>query len=146
MAKAQRARQRSATSNGQSLVELALIMPLMLALVLAAVDVGRLFYAYIGVQNAAREGAAYAAFHPDCPSDTGGACADPTNATYVARQELGGDTALAVNVTCASACVATTTPAGNTVTVTATQTLSFLFPGLSGQHLTLGSSATAVIQ
>jgi Flp pilus assembly protein TadG len=121
-------------------------MPIMLALLLGAVDMGRLFYTYISVQNAAREGAAYAAFHPGCPSNTGAECADPNNSTYVARQEMGGDTGLGVAVSCTVACVATTGPTGNTVTVTATGTFMFLFPGLDGEGLNLSASTTAVIQ
>ena len=129
-----------------ALAELALAAPIMLALLLGAVDLGRLFFTYIGVENAAREGAAYAAFHPGCPSNTGGQCADPSNVTYVARQELGGDTQLSVTMTCSSSCTSSTTVAGNTATVTVTRVFTFLFPGLGGTSLTLGAATTAVIQ
>ena len=52
-------------SRGQSLVELALITPLMLLLLLAAIDLGRLFYAQITIANSAREGAMVAAAESD---------------------------------------------------------------------------------
>lgn len=45
--------------NGQSLVELAMAIPVLLLLLLAAADVGRVFYLSIAVNNAARAGAQY---------------------------------------------------------------------------------------
>ncbi|MGK2851945.1 MAG: PKD domain-containing protein [Candidatus Limnocylindrales bacterium] len=44
-------------SRGQSLVELAVILPVFLLLMLTAIDLGRLLYAQITVTNAAKEGA-----------------------------------------------------------------------------------------
>lgn len=49
--------------QGQDLVELALILPLLLALVLGVLDSGRLFGAYIDLKNVSREGARYATLH-----------------------------------------------------------------------------------
>ncbi|OGS70228.1 MAG: hypothetical protein A2Y96_00535 [Firmicutes bacterium RBG_13_65_8] len=43
--------------RGQALVELALVIPVLLALVLGIVEFGRLFSAYMTIQHAAREGA-----------------------------------------------------------------------------------------
>jgi Flp pilus assembly protein TadG len=50
--------------SGQSLVELALLMPLLLLLVLGIVDLGRVFNAYIAITNASREGALCGSFYP----------------------------------------------------------------------------------
>ena len=47
--------------RGQAVVEFALIIPVFLLLLLAAVDFGRMFFTYIQANNAAREGAAYGA-------------------------------------------------------------------------------------
>jgi Flp pilus assembly protein TadG len=44
-------------------VEFALVLPLLLLLTLAAVDFGRVVYAYLVVSNAARCGAEYGAMH-----------------------------------------------------------------------------------
>jgi Flp pilus assembly protein TadG len=49
--------------RGQALVEFALVVPVMLLILLIAVDFGRLFFAHISNVNAAREGANYAAAH-----------------------------------------------------------------------------------
>lgn len=51
--------------KGQSLVEFALVLPLLLMLVLGAIDFGRLFYTKIIITNAAREGAYYLVSHTD---------------------------------------------------------------------------------
>src|SRR4051794_41110372 len=58
--RARAARGRS-FQRGQSLVELALIAPIMVIILAAALDLGRLFYSQITVTNAAREGALAAA-------------------------------------------------------------------------------------
>jgi Flp pilus assembly protein TadG len=52
------------TQEGQSLVELALLLPALLLLMAGALDLGRGFLAFTTVVNATREGAHYAAFHP----------------------------------------------------------------------------------
>jgi Flp pilus assembly protein TadG len=43
--------------RGSNLLELALVIPLLLLMMAAIADFGRAFYSYIGVTNAAREGA-----------------------------------------------------------------------------------------
>jgi len=50
---------------GQSLVEFALVLPLLLMLVIGAMDIGRLFYYKMVLTNAAREGANYLAYYPE---------------------------------------------------------------------------------
>jgi Flp pilus assembly protein TadG len=47
--------------RGQALVEVALTLPLLLLLILGAMDFGRMFYTKIILTNAAREGANYLA-------------------------------------------------------------------------------------
>lgn len=49
---------------GQSVVEFALLLPLLLLLVIGVVDLGRVYFSYITVTNAAREGARYGAARP----------------------------------------------------------------------------------
>jgi hypothetical protein len=52
-------------SRGQSLVEFAIVVPVLLLLVLAAIDFGRAFLGWITLQNMARVGANFAAVNPD---------------------------------------------------------------------------------
>ena len=51
---------------GQSVVEFALILPIFLILIAGAIDLGRLFYAYVAITNASKEGALYGASNPLC--------------------------------------------------------------------------------
>jgi Flp pilus assembly protein TadG len=64
--------------SGQSLVELALVVALMLAMTMAVFDLGRAFYAYMSVVHAAREGARAAM---DCGNTNGDVTAAAANAT-----------------------------------------------------------------
>jgi TadE-like protein/PKD domain-containing protein len=59
-----RARLR-AKQRGQSLVELALVLPVILLVLLFAIDFGRGFYSWVILQNASRIGANYAALNPE---------------------------------------------------------------------------------
>ena len=49
--------------RGQSLVEMALVLPLLLALTVGLIDAGRAVYAYNAIARAAREGARYGAVY-----------------------------------------------------------------------------------
>ncbi len=51
--------------KGQSLLEFALILPLMVLIVLGIFELGRAFFAFIAISNAAREGARIYTFTPD---------------------------------------------------------------------------------
>ena len=50
--------------GGQSIVELALALPVLMLLLLGTIDLGMLFHDYIQLRNAAREGAGYGAHFP----------------------------------------------------------------------------------
>jgi len=50
--------------RGQALVETALLLPLILILLLGAIDFGRVFFGWVTLHQAARIGANYAATHP----------------------------------------------------------------------------------
>jgi TadE-like protein len=52
-------------SRGQALVEFALLVPVLLLLLLGAIDFGRLFLGWVSLQNMARVGANFAAVHPE---------------------------------------------------------------------------------
>lgn len=47
-----------------ALIEFALILPVLVTIVLAAIDFGRFAYSHIAVTNSARVGAGYACMHP----------------------------------------------------------------------------------
>ena len=50
--------------EGATLVEFALVIPVLLLLVIVILDLGRAVNAYVTVSNASREGARYATVHP----------------------------------------------------------------------------------
>jgi Flp pilus assembly protein TadG len=62
--------QRQGKENGQSLLEMALILPVLIIILAGVLDLGRLYYAYVAVADAAAEGASYAAIHPE-PGERG---------------------------------------------------------------------------
>jgi Flp pilus assembly protein TadG len=73
--------------RGQSLVEVALTLPVLLLIVIGIVDIGRLYAYKVAVTNAAREAAFYGARDPQSAADgTTGIC-------QRARSELGAGAA-----------------------------------------------------
>lgn len=73
-------------TRGQAMVEFALILPLMILLLVLAIDFGRVFFGNIALANAARIGANEVAFNPD-------AWVAPGNATLqgIYRQQVVDD-------------------------------------------------------
>jgi Flp pilus assembly protein TadG len=53
------------SQKGQSLVEVAVAMPILILIVAGILDLGRAYFTYIALSDAAAEGAAYAAIHPN---------------------------------------------------------------------------------
>jgi Flp pilus assembly protein TadG len=52
-------------SRGQSLVEVALVLPILVMLLLGLLDFGRAYYTIVALRDAADEGAAYGATNPN---------------------------------------------------------------------------------
>ena len=81
-----RQRQKRRHSVGQGLVELAIIMPTLLLIMMGAIDLGRVFYAYTAIGNAAYQAARQSArggyLFTACKSTDGIAC----DATEMAQQ------------------------------------------------------------
>ena len=87
--------------RGQAFVELALILPVFVLLVLGAAEVGRLAYAAIEVNNAARAGVAYAAQSHTTASDT-------STAVLAAKAEAPDITTLTATATLSCSCETST--------------------------------------
>ncbi len=117
--------------HGQSLVELALTLPLLFLILFGTIDLGRAYFAYVTITNAAREGARYG-------------MTDSTSSTYVsditqrAVNENGGViSASNVDVKCAApgsdptdptsygSCTSTSPQPGGSVQVTVNCTFQF---------------------
>lgn len=50
--------------RGQSMIELALSISVLMVLLAGTIDLGRAFFAWLAMRDAAQEGASYASFHP----------------------------------------------------------------------------------
>ncbi len=69
--------------KGQSIVEMALLFPLLLMLLMGVVDLGRAYYVIVSLRDAADEGAAYAAIEPMKDNDIRLRAADATGELVV---------------------------------------------------------------
>jgi Flp pilus assembly protein TadG len=141
--------QKIIRQKGQSLVEFALVLPMLLLLVLAAMDIGRLFYMKMVITNAAREGANYLAYYPKDEFDNG--CAN----TYTAITNEGDSSGIQIDLDedvptpacCSSLCVS-----GNQVEVTINKEIDLILDnvlialGLLGGPIELTSSTIMVAQ
>ena len=147
-------------SRGQSMIEFALILPIFLLLLAGAVDLGRMFYAYVAVENATKEGALYGAQNPQCATVTA-LCPDPQNVTWRVQNETGA-AALAGGIQAgAIQCLAPSGPFatppgrplitcvdGDTYVVNASHEFRLITPILSsilGTGLTLSSQSQAKV-
>jgi Flp pilus assembly protein TadG len=89
---------RRSSDTGQSTVELALMLPVLLLLLLVAADFARVFYVSIAVQNAARAGAQYGSQSVITAADSAGMIA----AAKQDAKNIVNVTATASQCTCAT--------------------------------------------
>lgn len=143
--------------RGQALVEFSLVSIVMILILATVADFGRLFYAQITVENAARAGALVAARDP---ASYTGSCPGVATATNkigcaIAAESRGSGTTVAaseVTVTCkafdgsaVSPCPATPQPSVRS-NVTIVKTFGFLMPVLTaivGNSITITASVSA---
>lgn len=108
---------------GQGLVEFALVIPMIILLIVGALDLGRAVFAYNTIANAARDGARVAAVNqiatsPDCNGDRPVEdVADP----HWSIKRCAADSALTLGVQPGDVTVTYAAPAGTTLTCTSTQ-------------------------
>lgn len=137
---------------GQSLVELALVLPVMLVFLAGALDLGRIFYATVSLNNAAREGALQAAATPTSYQED--AACDTTTNLVVCRIQLESKGSMVtvaptdIDMTCSvSGCP---DQALSSVTVEVRGQFRLVTPLLSavfgGQVINMSSRATAQIE
>jgi hypothetical protein len=145
--------------RGQSVVELALVLPMFLALLFGMIDIGRIIWASDAVTNAAREGARYAIVHgggdvvkcptgpgvnttpSGCPS-VGSDGKDPTREAARAFAIAGGNL-VSVTVCYGVNCVGDTDSGSNARGTPVTVRLTSTVPILTGTLLGLGDFTAA---
>ena len=124
--------------RAQALVEFALLLPLLLVLIIGAMDFGRVFYFKIILTNAAREGANYLSRNP----------ADYTNtlSAIITEGDSSGVTITADEVTWAGCCAV-----GSPVVITIEKDVDLVFDGFLNTMgiidgpLTISSSVSMVV-
>ena len=124
---------RQRESRGQSLVEFALCLPVLVLIFIGVFDLGRAFHSYIIITNSAREGAFYASMHP---TDTTG-----IRARAVAEAQASG-----IQISAADVQVSTTGTSGAPVTVQVSHSFHLLWSVVvPGQVIPLRSSVQMVV-
>ncbi len=132
---------------------MALVLPIFVLLMLIAIDFGRVYFSYIQITNAAREGASFAAVSP---TDTAGILAAAQKETDAQAQR--GESAIVVPapvcmdpagtvIACSTAKDLSSGP-GNTITVTVKEKFSFLTPlinGFWGNNFNISAAATSTV-
>lgn len=119
------------SERGVSALEVALLLPFLLLITMGIVDLGRIMYFQLGVQEAAQEGIVYASIEPDDPS---GIVARSMEAMSVLELAPGS-----VSVTC---------PSPETVVVTVSHQIDLITPVVArmvGGTFNVSSEATTQV-
>lgn len=131
-------------------------MPLLLLLFGGAADLGRVFYNYVALENAVKEGALYGSRYPLC-DDTSALCPDPVNVSWRVRNEArdaSGGALVTPTSECRNAATGTAYAdlrdcvAGDTYVVSANLAFPLITPFLSqlvGGSITLGAQSSAIV-
>ena len=101
--------------RGAALVEMVLVLPLLLVLAFGIIDVGRLIFTQITLNEAVQEGALYAGTHPDDPNGARLRILDSLDDSVIALAD--------VTVSC---------PSPSTIRVGLTHDMTLITPWLSG--------------
>jgi Flp pilus assembly protein TadG len=132
---------------GQSLVEFSLMAIVLVILLMGVMDLGRAYFTYLALKDAAAEGAYYGQGHPAWidGSLSGASDDDPNNIIYrVKNSAPKGGLVDWDGATVTVEVVAPPTP-GQTLTVTVTAPYQLITPFVGGQLLTLKARAVSVI-
>ncbi len=133
--------------NGQSVVEFALVLPLFVLFIVGIFELGRAFFAFISITNAAREGARVVTFWPGKTS--------LANITMAVKTEIGNSPTVKwanvvqpILVECGTPFIAVTSDAGlnacpteKPLRITVTYQFNFLFQFIYTDPLLLKRSA-----
>ena len=79
---------KSGKQRGQSMVEMAVMMIVILLILGGVLDFGRMYFTYLALQNAAGEGASYGAINPTWIDSNNNQ--DPNNIVYRTQNESSG--------------------------------------------------------
>lgn len=126
----------------------------MFLLLAFAIDLGRLFYSYVAVENAAKEGAFFGARNPLCDDNANSSCGDPNNVIWHVENEAPNiGSGFTTSVACRDLAGTLVQPINNcldgyTYQVTVTYPFQLITPILSailGNTMTLHSEAQSTV-
>ncbi len=133
--------------RGQSLVEFTLMVSIAMILMLGMLDLGRAFFTFLAMQDAAGEGASFAAVHPIWRTSANQA--DPNNITYRVRNSAPTGTLVDMNTATVTVTDDGDTNIGSLITVTMTADYQLVTPFVGGiigsQTLPLTTRSVAII-
>ncbi len=133
--------------RGQSLVEFTLMVSIAMILMLGMLDLGRAFFTFLAMQDAAGEGASFVSVHPTWRTSANQA--DPNNVTYRVRNSAPTGTLVDMNTATVTVTDDGDTNIGSLITVTLTADYQLVTPFVGGiigsQTLPLTVRSVAVI-
>lgn len=138
--------------HGQAMVEMAIALPVLAVLLLAASDFARLYYANIEVANAARAGAQYGSQSVTTAADTAGmeaaAKADGSNLSNLSATASQCTCESSTNVAACPTSYCTNSPTATFVEVDTTTTFhtEIDYPGIPSQVTLTGKAVMMVAQ
>jgi hypothetical protein len=133
--------------KGQSLVEFALSLPILILILSGLIDIGRVYIAYIFLEEAAAEAALYVSLNPECVQENAlTKCADPNNGLWRARYS-GSMQGIVTNNPTDLLLTSTVSSPGLSDTVVITATIPFYFttPGMSALMESINGDGTNVL-
>jgi Flp pilus assembly protein TadG len=140
------------SERGQGLVEFSLMVVFLSVLLMGIFDLGRAYFSYLALKDAAQEGAYFGSAFPQCQvqGTANNGCDDPNNIPY--RVKHSAPQGSLVNMNDLNALIVVDAPvvaAGQVLTVTVSYQYQLLTPFVgaivSGQTLTLTARSSAVI-
>jgi Flp pilus assembly protein TadG len=129
--------------RGQSMTELALILVFILLLLAGVVDLGRAFFTYMALREAAQEGALYGSTNPTDDANIETRARNASNLLQDLSSDPNADTSVTVTIT-GGACT------GNAITVTVSYdnfpiTMPFIGSFVGSQTIPISASITDTI-
>lgn len=132
---------RKTNQQGASLVEMALILPLLVLILAGVADLGRAFHDYIVIHNASREGARYASHFP--PINTANI---DTTKQVAANEAVNSGVTIPVNqVEVVPTYASNTLAQGNPVTVTVRYGFRPIFTRIIGLNVITMTARTQMV-
>jgi hypothetical protein len=131
--------------KGQSLVEFALSLPILILILSGLIDIGRVYVAYIFLEEAAAEAALYISLNPNCVLENGqDECLDPNNGLWRARYS-GSMQAIIVKDPTLLTIVSNITNPGlsDSVEITAEMPFYFTTPGMTALMESINGDGTS---